>query len=225
MTKKLLFDLDGTLTNNHAGISRSIRHALEKLGHAAPHADALAGVVGPPLRLTFARLLATGDAQRIEAAIAHYRERYREFGWAENEVYEGVALALAELRDAGFRLFLCTSKPRVFAERILARFDLAQHFSAVYGPELDGRFDHKDELLAHLLAAEKLSAHECLMIGDREHDALAAKANGVQALGVLYGFGSREELETAGVIGVVEAAAEIPQAVGVWARGSMAPSF
>ncbi len=211
--KSLLFDLDGTLTNNQPGIRRCISHALRRLGQPEPTPEALVGVVGPPLRQTFARLLNTTESTAVETAIGFYRERYHRSGWSENSVYEGVAEALERLRRSGHVLFVCTSKPRVFAVRILEHFALAGFFQGIHGPELDGRHDCKNALMSHLLAAEGLDPANCLMIGDREHDALAARANGVAALGVLYGFGTRAELEAAGVTLFAASAPDLPPAV------------
>lgn len=190
----LLFDLDGTLTDNHAGISACIRHALACVGVPQPDDASLALCAGPPLRETFARLLATADPARIEAALAHYRVRYADVGWRENVAYEGIADALAALAAAGARMFVCTSKPQVYAARIVAHFGFERHFERVYGPGLDGALDDKRKLLAHLLAEEALDPARCTLIGDRHHDIRAARANGVRAVGVLWGFGSREEL-------------------------------
>lgn len=212
-SRHLLFDLDGTLSNNHRGISRSIAHALSRLGHPEPGPNALAGVVGPPLRQTFAKLLETENQSMIEQAVALYRERYREIGWAENALYPGIPESLQALAETGHTLYVCTSKPRLFATRIVEHFGLSRHFCGIYGPELDGRFDHKVELLGHLLGEEQLDPVRCLMIGDREHDAQAARAHGVAALGVLYGFGSAEELHAAGVVGMVADPADLPEAV------------
>ena len=111
MTPTILFDLDGTLSDNYVGISRSIRHALERMGAPAPAATELRTCVGPPLRESFARLIPGVDASGIELAIGHYRERYRDVGWRENVAYEGVAEALASLAARGSRLLVCTSKP------------------------------------------------------------------------------------------------------------------
>lgn len=190
----LLLDLDGTLTDNYEGIARSIRHALACMGAPDPGDAVLRTCVGPPLRETFARLIPDVDAPGVEAALGHYRVRYGERGWRENVAYDGVADALASLAARGVRLFVCTSKPRVFAERIVAHFGFDAHVERVYGPQLDGRFDDKRDLLAHLIAAERLVAAECTMVGDRHHDLRAAAANGTRAVGVLWGYGSREEL-------------------------------
>jgi len=209
----LLFDLDGTLTDNYEGISRCVIHALEAMGCARPDDLVLRGCVGPPLRHSFARLLATDDRERIESAITIYRERYATHGWRENIVYPGIADALSALTAGGNRLFVCTSKPQPYAERIVARFGLASHILGVYGPGLDGRLDDKQDLMATLLASEKIPLDRCAMIGDRSQDMIAARANNVAALGVLWGYGTREELLGAGAQALVTRPEELPAAL------------
>ncbi len=196
----LLVDLDGTLTNNFVGIAGSIRCALQALGAPEPDDAALLACVGPPLRTSFARLLATDDPALIEHALAFYRERYADVGWQENVVYEGVGAALARLAARGETLYLCTSKPAPYAEKIVARFGLRQFLDGVYGADLAGTLDDKATLVAHLVAREGLDPGNCTMIGDREHDIRAAHANGLRAIGVLWGFGSRDELAAADAI-------------------------
>jgi len=196
--RTLLLDLDGTLTDNFEGIARSIRHALSALGAPEPDAATLRQCVGPPLRHSFARLLATDDAAQIEVAIGHYRERFANVGWSENVVYRGIDEVVTALAARGDTLYLCTSKPQPYAEKIVARFGFLPYLSGVYGADLAGTLDDKAELVAHLLARERLAANACVMIGDREHDVRAARANGAQAIGVLWGYGSRAELERAG---------------------------
>jgi phosphoglycolate phosphatase len=215
MTAKatLLLDLDGTLTDNFAGISRSILHALAKLGAGVASDVELKSCVGPPLRHSFARLLNTEDSVLIERALALYRERYAVEGWRENAVYAGIDAALAALDARGHRLLLCTSKPQVYAERIVAHFGLARHLDAVYGAELGGRLDDKAELMAALLSAEQLEPERCVMIGDRAQDMRAAHAHRVDTLGVLWGYGSREELVGAGARALVGAPGKLLTAV------------
>jgi phosphoglycolate phosphatase len=200
MSIDLLFDLDGTLTDNYAGIAASIRHAIARLGGETPSDAALRGCVGPPLRGTFARLLQTVERDTIERAIAHYRERFAELGWRENVAYPGIEDALRTLRAAGARLFVCTAKPEVYARRIVAHFGFDAHFAAVYGADLGGRFDDKAVLLAHIVEREGLDPRTATMIGDREHDIRAAHANGLRAVGVLWGYGSADELAGADVL-------------------------
>lgn len=192
----LLFDLDGTLTDPRVGIISRIRHALERLGRSCPVDDVLASFIGPPLRGTFAALLETSDRELIERAMGLYRERFGHLGLFENEVYAGIPELLVDL--AGFRSFVATSKPTVYARRILEHFGLAEHFAGVYGSELGGRFDNKAELLEHLLATERLAPESAVMIGDRAVDVIAARANGITSIGVAWGYGSELELVGAG---------------------------
>lgn len=197
MTPTVLLDLDGTLSDNFVGISRSIRHALARMGAPDPDEPALRRCVGPPLRESFARLIPGVDSAGIETAIGHYRERYDELGWRENAAYAGVAVALAALAARGARLFVCTSKPEVFAARIIGHFGFDAYVTRVYGADLAGALDDKRTLLAHLLARERIAPAQAIMVGDRHHDVRAALANGVRAIGVLWGYGSREELDSA----------------------------
>jgi phosphoglycolate phosphatase len=213
MATTLLLDLDGTLTDNYAGISRSILHALAQLGADVASDAELRHCVGPPLRHSFARLLDTDDPHLIERALAHYRERFAVEGWRENEVYPGIAAALAALDARGHRLLLCTAKPQIYAERIVTHFGLARHLDGVYGAELGGRLDDKAELMAVLVASERLDPAQCVMIGDRAQDMHAAAANNVGTLGVLWGYGSREELVGAGARALIHAPEELPAAV------------
>ena len=159
----LLIDLDGTLTDPFEGIVGCFRMALEALGRSPPPAAELTWIIGPPLRRCFAEFLgAQGDP---EEALQAYRSRYATVGLFEAVVYDGVDEALADLRASGARLFLCTAKPIVYAERILRHFNLDRHFEAAYGDELGGRFQDKADLVAHILETEGLEAADCCMCG------------------------------------------------------------
>ena len=208
--RAVLLDLDGTLTDPRPGIVRSIRHALDRLGRPCPDDDVLATCNGPPLRGSFSRLLETTDPALVERAMGLYRERFAEIGLYENEVYAGIPAMLEALGHAGRRLYVATAKPAVFAEQIVRHFDLDRHFAGVYGPDLAGRLDDKADLLHHLLATERLAAGGTIMVGDRQGDVLAALANGLRAVGVLWGYGSRDELLGAGAGAVCEAPGELP---------------
>ncbi len=207
--KNVLFDLDGTLTNPRAGITRCLRYALEKLGRPVPAESELATYIGPPLRGTFAALLKTTDRELVETAVNFYRERFALVGLFENELYAGVPRMLESLRAASCRLFVATSKVGMFAERILEHFRLAPFFDGVYGSTLDGRFDNKRDLIRHLLESESLKATETLMVGDREHDVITAHDNEIYALGVTYGYGTREELLAARVDALCDSPGEV----------------
>ncbi len=201
----LLFDLDGTLTDPKEGITRCIAHALACMGHAPPPLEDLLFAIGPPLRPTFGRLLATDDRELIEAALAAYRERFATIGLYENALYANIRESLQAAHDNGHRLFLATSKPHVYANRILDHFGIAPLFSGVYGSELDGHHDDKGELIAHLISSEGLAAADCRMFGDRSHDVIGARKNGIDTIGVSWGYGSEAELRRAGAVAVCPA--------------------
>jgi phosphoglycolate phosphatase len=217
----LLVDLDGTLTDPAEGIVGCFRLALETLGRIAPPASELHWIIGPPLRGCFAEAL--GGEGDPEEALQHYRGRYSTTGLFEAVVYDGVKETLAELRAAGMRLFLCTAKPLVYAERILSHFDLEHHFEAAYGDELGGRFQDKADLIAHILEREKLEADDCCMWGDRKHDVLAASRHGIPTIGALWGYGGADELRVAGAATLCVAPLEVPAALHmlprVWRSG------
>jgi phosphoglycolate phosphatase len=212
----LLVDLDGTLTDPAEGILGCFRLALEALGRSPPAAAELTWIIGPPLRGCFAEFLgADGDP---EEALKVYRSRYSTVGLFEALVYDGVDEALADLRAAGTRLFLCTAKPIVYAERILRHFNLDRHFEAAYGDELGGRFQDKADLVAHILKSEALEAADCCMWGDRKHDVIAASRNGIPTLGALWGYGGADELRAAGAVALCESPSQIPAAFRALAR-------
>lgn len=193
-----MFDLDGTLTDPRPGIVGCIRFALDQLQVSCPSDDVLAGYIGPPLRGTFATLLDTSDPERIEEALGFYRKRFADIGLYENKVYEGVPAMLDTVEHMDCAAYIATSKPAVYAERIVSHFRLDHHFRKVYGAELDGRWDNKAELLAHLLTTERVAPGASVMVGDRAADVLAARANKIRSIGVLWGYGSEAELTDAG---------------------------
>ena len=205
----LFFDLDGTLTDPREGITRCFQHALECLGRPFPPQAELTRYIGPSLRRAFPRLLSTDDDELVEAAIRHYRQRYAEVGLFENEVYAGIPEWLERLQTEGFKLYVVTSKPTIYAERIVQHFGLDTYFSGVFGPELDGRFDDKAELIRHLLDKLTIAAERTVMIGDRDSDIAAGKANGTRTIGVTYGFGSPEELTAIGPDHICRSPADI----------------
>lgn len=205
----VLFDLDGTLTDPFEGITRSIQFALKQMGAAVPDADDLRWCIGPPLWDSFAVLLSTDERAEQDRAVGFYRERYTAEGLYENTLIGGIPETLGTLREAGLDLHVCTSKPHAYAGKILEHFDLLPHFGKVYGSELDGTRSAKTELIAHVLQQEGVSAPETVMIGDRKHDLIGANANSVAGIGVLWGYGSREELEAEGPILIAESPEQI----------------
>lgn len=207
--RSVIFDLDGTLTDPKPGITRCIQYAVSELGGIAPNADELHWCIGPPLRGAFAKLLATSDDALLDRALALYRERFSSTGLYENALYPTIPSALVELRGAGYRTFVATSKPQVFATRIIEHFSLTDMFEKLYGSELDGKRADKGELIAHLLTSEKLEPSATVMVGDREHDVLGAMKCGVQCIGVTYGYGTEAELKSSGAIRLVASPEEL----------------
>ncbi len=150
------------------------------------------------MRSSFATLLASDDDNLAEEAVTIYRERFGSVGLYENEVYEGIPQILEALQELGHKLYVATSKPTVYAERIIDHFCLGRYFNGIYGSELDGKRSDKTNLISYILQSESLDASETAMIGDREYDMIGGKANGVFCFGVLWGFGTKEELESSG---------------------------
>jgi phosphoglycolate phosphatase len=206
----VLFDLDGTLTDPKEGIIACFRYALETLGRDSPGDRALERFIGPPLRESLSTLVGVNDETIVERAITLYRGRFAAQGMFENSLYPGISEALEQLQDDGQLLFVATSKPTVFAERIVEHFGMARFFRAVYGSELNGVNADKRDLLAHVVRAESLASVDTAMVGDRAHDVLGALANGLFSVGVLWGYGSREELVAAGA----GALCDVPSALG-----------
>jgi phosphoglycolate phosphatase len=192
----LFFDLDGTLTDPKTGITRSIQYALERLHRDIPTEDELVWCIGPPLLGSFETLL--GDRQLAATALRFYRERFADTGLYENRVYHGIEDALATLGASGHRLFIATSKPSIYAKRIVEHFAIGGYFERLFGSQLDGTRTDKTELLSHALDETGTDFQEATMIGDRSHDMIGARNNQMTAVGVLYGYGSNDELVTAG---------------------------
>lgn len=207
----LLFDLDGTLTDPFDGITRSLQHAVAHFDVAVPPQEALMSYIGPPLRKTLPALIGSEDPAMVEHALRLYRERFSAVGWCENRVYDGIPALLDGLVDAGHRLFVCTAKPVGFARRIVEYFELARHFEAVYGSELDGRYEDKGELIGLILQQHGLLPAASLMIGDRDNDIMAARKARVGCIGVTWGYGDATELAPADAL--CHAPAELPAVI------------
>lgn len=192
-----LFDLDGTLTDPKPGITGCIQYGLEKLGANVPSKDDLEFAIGPPLHDTFLQLL-NGDEDGAVKGLGFYRERFGTIGLFENQIYAGIHDCLSKIKEAGVQLFVCTSKPHFYAKQIAEHFEFDHFFDHVHGSELSGERVNKGELIEYIIETETIDPERTLMIGDRKHDVLGAKRHGIRTLGVLYGYGSREELEEAG---------------------------
>lgn len=209
----LLLDLDGTLTDPKVGILTSLQHALRELGEDVPPIDDLQWCIGPPLKDAFVTMFGAEQHDRIEAGVTFFRERFGDVGLFENEVYEGIPEALALLGAREHQLHIATSKPEIFARRILDHFGLTAHFRSINGSELDGTRSDKGELIAHVLAENEIAPDQAVMVGDRKHDILGAIRNEVSGVGVLWGYGSSRELHEAGAALCLEHPSDLAQAV------------
>ena len=203
----ILFDLDGTLTDSGPGIMKAAQYALRAFGIERDWRE-LAFFVGPPLSDTFARFVPARD---VDAATAKFREYYQRDGWLDNAPYPGVPALLARLRAQGKRLFVATSKLDTIAVRVLEHFGLAPYFEAICGAPLGDKEAGKKEnvVRAALKTADCTDLSRAVMVGDREHDVLGGHLAGLCVIGVLYGYGSREELETAGAEAIAAAPEEL----------------
>ncbi len=199
----ILFDLDGTLTDPGEGITNSVAYALERYGITVADRSALYRFIGPPLVDSFMEFYGFPEEQAKEA-VEIYREYFSTKGWAENTVYEGIEPLLSDLVGAGKRLLLATSKPLVFAERILDHFGLTRYFTVVHGSPLHAPKGYgKADVIREVLAAAGVAdLRTAVMVGDRHHDIDGAKAAGIASIGVLYGYGDRAELEQAGAAAI-----------------------
>ena len=205
----LFFDLDGTLTDSAPGIVACLNHALTELGAPCAGETDLRAFIGSPLQMIFERLLDSTDAVLLKRAIASYKAQFDATGIFANTLFPGISTALQDLRQRGHRLQIVTVKPAVVARRVLDHFAIADHFDAVHGPEPDQENCEKADFVGAALRHARARQDEAIMIGDRVDDVLAARAHGVRAVGVGWGYGSREELIAAGAACVVETVMEL----------------
>jgi phosphoglycolate phosphatase len=212
MPGSVLFDLDGTLTDPFIGITSSIQHALRQMGHEPPASEELRRYIGPPLQANFMEML--GDEALAAQAVGFYRERYGDVGKFENELIPGITDVLRTMTNAGYTLFVATSKLETYSIDIIDHFGLSPFFRRVYGSALDGSRADKGELIRHIVHTEGLDPQQTVMIGDRLHDAHGAARNDIRAVGVLWGFGDRAELEGAGAARIAASPAELLDIVG-----------
>lgn len=212
MKEYLLFDLDGTLTDPKVGITTCVQYALKSFGIEEPDLDKLEPFIGPPLKDSFMQFYLM-RAEQAEEAVEKYRERFKDIGLFENEVYEGIPQMLRTLKNKGMHLAVASSKPTVYVERILEHFGMKEYFEAIVGSELDGRRVNKDEVveeaLHQLFGDAPIAYDKVYMIGDRKFDVEGARALNVESIGVSYGYGSMEELQEAGADYIVQSVSEL----------------
>lgn len=195
--KAAFFDLDGTLTDPKEGITNSVAYALEKFKITEDKSN-LIKFIGPPLFKAFKEFYGFDD-ESARSAVNFYREYFADRGIFENRVLAGATECLRELKRAGVKIFLATSKPQIFAERILDKFDLTQYFDFVAGATMTEERSEKEQVLRYALDNCALTdPKKLIMVGDRKHDILGAKLCGIKSCGVLFGYGSLKELQTAG---------------------------
>ena len=198
--KKVFFDLDGTLTDSMPGITKGVQYALKHYGIQVEDISALKPFVGPPLADSFKKYYHFSEKD-ADDAIYVFREYYDVKGWKDNAPFEGVEDMLKTLKNAGLDLYVATSKPETTAKRVLEYFHLAEYFRFIGGASLDESRVNKDDVIRYVLAENGIGEDEkpsVIMVGDREHDVIGAKKTGLSVIGVLYGYGSREELRNAG---------------------------
>lgn len=208
------FDLDGTLTDPAEGITNSFVHAIKYFGLEVPSYEKLCTFIGPPLVATFQKEFGFGEEKCMEG-VKKYREYFAQKGIFENKVYDGIEDLLAQLKKRGKHLVVATSKPEDYSVKILEHFKLAEYFDYVCGSNMDETRSKKEEVIEYALDKCRTACGDTdkagfdktkvLMIGDREHDIIGAKKNGLKSCGVLYGYGSRKELEAAGADYIIEA--------------------
>lgn len=197
-----LFDLDGTLTDPKEGITKCVQYALRSFG-IERSLDELLCFIGPPLKEQFIAY-AGFDREQAEKAVEVYRERFAPIGVFENRAYDGAAELLSCLKKSGKTVALATSKPQVFADMIVKKYGLAPYFDFVLGSELDGTRTDKAQVIAEVMERLGAKPHETIMIGDRKHDIVGAKANGIRSVGVRFGYAAEGELEAAGADYIVD---------------------
>ena len=206
----ILFDLDGTLTDSAEGIVNSVIYALKKFGIEENDREKLVPFVGPPLRDSFVEYYGMNEEQ-IAVLTDYFHEYFNERGWSENRVYDGVPQMLQALKAAGKHLMVATSKPEVFAVRIMEHFGLAQYFDIIGGSTLDEKISRKDQVIDLVLErAGRDHMKDMIMVGDRKYDVQGAKQHGLPCVGVLYGYGDRGELEAAGADLLCERVEDLP---------------
>ena len=209
MYNTILFDLDGTLTDSSPGIINSVIYALNKYGIDATGNPKLKKFLGPPLVDSFKDYFGFSDEKAAEA-VTFYREFFSTKGLLENNVYSGITELLDELKKCGKKLIVATSKPEPFTFRILEHFDLMKYFDFVAGSNLDNTRSKKAEVISYALSSCKITdLSDVVMIGDREHDIIGANQIGIDSIGVLYGYGSLQELEAAGATHIAESTEDI----------------
>lgn len=200
----IIFDLDGTLTDSQTGIINSLAYAFKQMGLPLPAQSQLKKFIGPPLSQSFQDFCGLNDIE-TQKIISYYRQYFSDKGWKENQLLPGARELLAKLKQAGKTLLVASSKPEVFVKQILDHFEIDSYFTVIAGASLDDSRSQKSAVIAHALKTAKIEELKgCVMVGDRKHDVEGAKVQGLPTIGLLLGFGSRQELEESGAIAIAE---------------------
>lgn len=200
----IIFDLDGTLTDSQTGIINSLTYAFKQMGLPLPAQSQLKKFIGPPLSQSFQDFCGLNDIE-TQKTISYYRQYFADKGWKENQLLPGARELLAKLKQAGKTLLVASSKPEVFVKQILDHFEIDSYFTVIAGASLDDSRSQKSAVIAHALKTAKIEELKgCVMVGDRQHDVEGAKVQGLPTIGLLLGFGSRQELEESGAIAIAE---------------------
>ena len=210
MYKAILFDLDGTLTESGEGITKCVQYALEKLGKPEENLKKLEVFIGPPLMEQFMKYAGLDEETAVKA-VKYYRERYSNVGIFENKPYPGVENMLQELKRKKYILAVASSKPEDYVKQILDHFHLTEYFDEIVGSEMNGARTSKSEVIEEALKRINMSdkRNEVLMVGDKEHDVLGARAAGLDCVAVAYGYGTQEELTEANPLKIVDSVDEL----------------
>ena len=206
----IFMDLDGTISDPKDGITKSVAHALSYYGIQVENLDTLEKFIGPPLFDSFRDFYGFSE-ERSREAIEKYREYFGRQGLFENMLYDGMKELLAAVVSHGKKIVIATSKPEVYTVQILKYFGIEHYFQFVAGSTLDGSRSKKGDVIRYALDSLKITADQAVMVGDRKHDVIGAKENGMYAVGVLYGYGDRKELETAGADCIVTDVEELKE--------------
>ena len=213
----ICFDLDGTLTDPKAGITKSVQYALQRFGIEVSDLDELIPFIGPPLKESFMQLYGMSEEDAVQA-IGYYREYFQKSGMLDNEIYSGIPALLSELQSQGKKLVVATSKPTVYAVPILEHFQIAHYFEAIVGSELDGTRTDKAEVIRYILDHYPSELSQVVMIGDRKHDIIGAHKNDIDSIAVGYGYGSKEELELSKPTYLVDSVHAVAALLGISSR-------
>lgn len=213
--KYILFDLDGTLTDPKEGITKAVAYALNHYGIEVEDLDSLCPFIGPPLTDSYTKFYGFGPEQAREG-VQIFREYFQARGWQENKEYPGMKEMLKELKAAGHVLLVATSKPEAFAKKILEHFGMDQYFDMIGGADMEETRVRKGDVIRYVLdtmgiGCSQEERSQMIMVGDREHDVLGARELGIDCVGVLYGYGTREEMEACGAAYIAETVEELKQ--------------